>query len=709
MHRITQPDIPGLGCAHWAVIQYLFPAVSFLEVAGGVTRHTLVLLNLWLLVALPGCSLVQNFFAWLGPSATSTLNTPLRDSSILRLAPAIRPVMDQLLAAAQFSLVQAHQSVDTITARYKRSLVVTALKQPWEGLSHIESQGLLLAELAEGRAINVPVLLDVLEAGMDRTSAFHQPVSVPAQLTVKDMVAFVLESLEQASSHREKAVAHLTEDERRFLFSHARTMAEQFTPQISNISAQTSARVQADQRFAELLEEQVDYASLIAAAQVLARLANVSWSRQLMAVFGQAQPASKAPAGITGSVLYSEATSYGLIVIGGTGPNTYELDHRFGLVIDLGGDDVYRGMIAASADSDHGNAVVIDLGGNDTYDGAPFGLATGRLGVGLLIDQSGDDVYQLDTGSGGAGFGGLGILFDGRGNDVYMGSRLTQGAAIAGLGLLFDASGNDRYTSHGFSVGFGGPQGVGAVIDLQGDDQYQCGSKYPSAYNAEDAPAAKPGDALFQYDCFGLGTGSGKRILTKRPEWQSYNLAGGWGLLVDIGGNDRYQSANFSQGHGYFFGAGLFLDLDGNDEYLAARYGQGSSAHHGVGFFNDRHGSDRYDSTGPFYNGGVAWDHSVSVMIDAGIENDRYTLTSSTGLGKADYSGWGLFVDEGGDDQYQLKEGFGHSSAHGVGAFFDLKGLDTYVLPPDRAAQAQDRPSNGRITLYPDGGLFVDR
>jgi hypothetical protein len=674
-----------------------------------VIRLILVTFNLLFLVTLPGCTLVQSFFAWLGPPDTGITNAPMRESTVARLAPTIRPILDRLLPTAQSSLIEAHAAVDTMKASYKRSLTVAALRQPLEGLSHAERQGLLLAELAEGRAVNLPVLLDVLEAAMDRTSAFYKPVSVPVNVTAKDLVTFMLESLEEASIHREKAVAHLSEDERRFLVSHARVLAEQFTPQISSLSTQTSARAQADHRFAELLEEQVDYANLIAAAQVLARLANDPWMRQLVAVFSQAPPLTKAPAGITGTVLHVEETPYGLIVIGGAGANTYELDQRFGLVIDLGGDDLYRGMIAASSDSEHANAVVIDLAGNDTYNGSSLGLATGRLGVGLLIDQSGDDVYQLDIGSGGAGFGGLGILFDAKGNDVYMGSRLTQGAAIGGLGLLFDASGNDRYTSHGFAVGFGGPQGVGAAIDLQGEDQYQCGGKIPSAYNAEDAPAAKPGDPMFQYDCFGLGTGSGKRILSKRPEWEAYNLAGGLGLLLDIEGNDRYQSANFSQGHGYFFGSGLFLDLDGNDEYLAARYGHGSSAHYGVGLFIDRHGADRYGSSGPFYNGGVAWDRGVSLMIDAGPEGDRYAFLSTTGLGKADYSGWGLFVDEGGDDLYQLKEGLGHSSEKGLGAFFDLKGQDTYDVPPVAADRSEDRPANGKVTLYRDGGLFVDR
>jgi hypothetical protein len=437
-------------------------------------------------------------------------------------------------------------------------------------------------------------------------------------------------------------------------------------------------------------------------------LANESWLRQLAGAFGQALPRSEVPGGITGDILLAQATSYGMIVIGGPGPNTYELDHRFALIVDLGGDDLYRGLIAASADIEHGNAVIIDMSGNDTYDSAALGLATGRLGVGLLIDQAGDDVYQLEIGSGGAGFGGLGILFDAKGNDLYMGTRLTQGVAIGGLGLLFDAAGNDRYASHGFALGFGGPQGVGAAIDLQGDDEYQCGNKYPSAYNEEDAPNGKPGDPMFQYDCFGLGTGAGRRLLTKRQEWQAYGLAGGWGLLLDVEGNDRYRSANFSQGHGYFFGVGAFLDLSGNDEYVAARYGHGSSAHYGVGFFTDRQGADRYASTGPFYNGGVAWDHGMSVMIDAGTESDRYGFQSSNGLGKADYSGWGLFIDEGGNDSYQTKDGYGLSSQRGIGGFFDLKGTDTYQLAPS-TADGDLRPTDGKVLLYPSGGLFVDR
>ncbi|MCI0427390.1 MAG: hypothetical protein L0Z46_05180, partial [Nitrospiraceae bacterium] len=598
---------------------------------------------------------------------------------------------------------------ETIPAQFKRRLVVKALKQPWGGLMDLERQGLLLAEMAEGGAVNLPALLDVLEAGLDRTSTFYKPVPLPTSSAREDLLAFMVGSLEQASLHRDHALTNLTEAERHFLFLHARSMAEQFIPQISSLSDQTNAQVKADLRFAELLEEQVDYVSLIAAAQVLARLANERWLHQVAAAWTKPLPDSAVPPGVTGDVLLVQETSYGLIIIGGPGTNTYEFDTGIGLIIDVGGNDLYRGMIASSADEDQGNAVVIDLNGDDTYDGAPLGLATGRLGVGVLIDHAGDDVYQLDMGSGGAGFGGLGILFDAKGNDVYLGNRLTQGAAIGGLGLLLDAAGNDRYTSHGFAIGFGGPLGVGAVIDITGDDYYQCGDTYPSAYNAQDAPTGKPGNLLYQFDCFGLGAGAGQRILTKRLEWQAYSLAGGWGLLLDIEGHDHYDSANFSQGQGYFFGAGMKLDLDGDDEHQAARYGQGASAHFGVGLFIDHNGDDRYGSSGPFYNGGVAWDSSVSLMIDAGKGRDTYAFDHSTGLGQADYSGWGLFIDEGGADQYHAKSGFGNSSEKSVAGFFDLEGKDTYTLPPDSSMPSDHRPGDGQFSVYArGGGVFVD-
>lgn len=108
------------------------------------------------------------------------------------------------------------------------------------------------------------------------------------------------------------------------------------------------------------------------------------------------------------------------------------------------------------------------------------------------------------------------------------------------------------------------------------------------------------------------------------------------------------------------------MDLEDDDAHQAARYGHDASAHFGVGLFIDYQGDDRYGSSGPFCNGGVAWDSSVSLMIDAGKGRDIYAFDRSNGLGRADYAGWGLFIDEGGADQYQATSGFGDSSEKSV-------------------------------------------
>jgi hypothetical protein len=96
-------------------------------------------------------------------------------------------------------------------------------------------------------------------------------------------------------------------------------------------------------------------------------------------------------------------------------------------------------------------------------------------------------------------------------------------------------------------------------------------------------------------------------------------------------------------------------------------------------------------------------------MVDSGSEGDRYSFAASTGMGVADYSGWGLFIDEGGDDHYESKGGFGRASERGVAAFFDLRGHDSYELADRAVTNQEQRPSDAKAILYPSGGLFVDR
>jgi hypothetical protein len=663
--------------------------------------HGLCVLILPLLLV--GCS-INHVSSSIRPSSSSSPAT--RDLVIDRVGPIVQSLLHPTLDEAHNTIIAAHHTMEARPARYKQRAVIETLKSPWEGMRNLERHGLLAAGLAAASPLDLSTLLDRLEVGMDRPSAPVTPLPMPTGSHRHDTIAFILETFHQAALHRERALADLSDQDRVFLFEHGRALAESYTPQISLLSDVTMPRIHANARFAELLEERVHYEHLLAAGQALARLTNTQWLGEVAAAFPDTNSPAQIPPGITGEVRFVQDTPEGLIVIGGPGPNTYELRCPVALILDLGGDDSYRGVIGASHDVRYGNALVIDLAGNDRYTGAPLGLATGRLGVGLLFDRSGDDRYELSPGSGGAGFGGVGILVDTQGNDQYHGDRLTQGAAIGGLGLLVDTAGNDHYSSHGFAIGFGGPLGLGAIIDTEGDDQYQCGDATPSAYNAHEAPQAKPGDPEFQYDCFGLGTGAGSRVLATDPQWAAQSLAGGIGLLVDLKGRDRYRSANFSQGMGYFFGAGLLLDLNGEDEYQAARYGQGASAHYGVALFIDHQGDDRYGSAGPYYNAGVAWDHGVSLTIDAGTGRDTYALNRTTGLGKADYTGWAVFVDEGGNDHYIIQSGYGEVSERSLAGFIDLAGDDQYtVLSPS----SQLRPSNNISISHAPGNHFQDR
>ncbi len=654
-----------------------------------------------LVLVIAGCSTAQS----LSPvTPTPPISHP-RDPIIQRIHHHLQEWLPSAFSDIHAKIVMSHEAIDTLPGRFKHRLTVQPLHDPWEGLAHLETRALLVAKAINGDSSNLERVLEVFESSWGAPSTRESEIPFPSGSTPQELLDFMVKSLDQASSYRNQALAALTDSDRRFLFNHGAVLANEFTPQVSRFTSEKIASGHASARIPTPFQTQVNHHTPCSSAQVLARLADQQWMRDLSEAYPRPLSSADIPSGITGEVLLVQETSHGLIVIGGPGTNTYELDQRFTLVIDLGGDDLYHGLIGAPGDNAHGNAVVIDLSGNDRYEAAPLGLATGRLGVGLVVDHAGNDVYRLQSGGGGSGFAGIGMLLDVQGDDVYLGERLTQGAAIGGLGLLLDLDGNDRYAGQGFAIGFGGPLGVGAVIDAGGDDHYQCVNGLPSAYNASEAPQAKPGDPSFQYDCFGLGTGSGLRVFSKQRAQQALSLAGGWGLLLDMGGRDQYHSANFSQGMGYFWGVGTFLDLDGDDEYQASRYGHGASAHYGVGMQLDYQGNDRYRSTGPYYNMGVSWDHGVSLAIDGGSGDDLYAFEASTGLGKANHMGWAIFVDEGGQDRYTTQSGFGEASEESLAGFFDLDGIDTYSL-----LTATPVPlSNGSTVSRNPGGIFVDR
>ncbi len=520
----------------------------------------------------------------------------------------------------------------SIPANFKQRMVLDTFRDPWNGLDALERRGLGLASQRD-----LPDMIGVMEDSMGRFKIPQKFSQLPQDVSLQEHLSFMVSVLEQAQDLRNLALENVTLRDRRFLFEYSGRLVEDFYIHFPELDEPDLQRAKDELRFSRLINHQMNYSSLVASAQVLGQLADSGWLRRLGGSFPDQGSFSGSHPDVGGEVLMVEMTPVGRIIIGGPGPNQYHLGKGVALVIDIGGDDTYRGTIAAPVDIGEGNRVIIDLAGNDAYHASPLGLATGRLGVGLLIDRQGDDYYQLAPGTGGAGFAGLGMLIDWSGNDEYQGDKLTQGAAIGGMGLLWDGAGNDSYSSYGYAQGFGGPLGIGALLDVAGDDLYQCGNHYPSSYNETDAPGGNPDNPNFQYDAFCMGFGSG--TLYRDPQLKESALAGGLGIMIDGGGGDRYQSANFSQGSGYFFGAGIKLDLGGDDQHAGARYGLGTAAHFGVGLFIDFRGRDHYSSSGPTYNGGSAWDRSVTIFIDGGQQPDVY---DSFGLSRADHGSWSM-------------------------------------------------------------------
>jgi hypothetical protein len=360
-------------------------------------------------------------------------------------------------------------------------------------------------------------------------------------------------------------------------------------------------------------------------------------------------------------------TPLGRIAVGGSGNDVYS--GPYSLVVDLGGNDEYRGPGGASGVD--GVSIVLDLGGDDRYaarDSALAGPGGAVLGyAGILDAGAGSDHYEATSWAGGFGFLGVGWIDDRGGNDTYRMQCLSEGSALFGLGLLLDEAGDDHYNlevlnddfTFGQSQGFGGPEGCGVLIDLGGKD----------AFSAEDtSPSPEAPRGFVQ----GASRGGGNR-------W-----AGGFGMLLDGGGDDTYRAGLHAQGSGMGSGLGLLADRSGDDTYEAVGQCQGWGEHLGVGILFDEEGRDRYQAE---------WG----------------------AMGSGEDLGLGMLLEMSGDDVYRIEgtppEGAAPSVAsayrQGAGWLLDLEGNDTYpelrgrVLPGSTTPWRSPVPG---VSVLIDGG-----
>lgn len=372
-------------------------------------------------------------------------------------------------------------------------------------------------------------------------------------------------------------------------------------------------------------------------------------------------------------------TRYGKIAIGGKGNDVYSDDFVF--ILDAGGDDIYALPSYSKARAlQYPVRCIIDLQGNDTYRGGDFSLGSGFFGVGLLFDADGTDSYTAGNFSLGSGLFGFGVLEDFAGHDTYAGRTCTQGSGAFGVGMLIDRAGNDLYRCEMQAQGFGYTRGFGALADFLGNDSYVTISPFQDFLRYDD-----------HFVAFTQGSGLGARPIA----------SGGIGMLFEYQGNDTYRSDIFGQGASYWFALGGLYDEQGSDHYTAYQYAQGAGTHLCVATLHDKAGNDHYYSHG--VSQGCGHDIAFGGLLDE-AGDDEYVVESLS-LGGGNANAISLFIDKTGDDAYIARNkgntmGFSDfRREYGmIGIFIDGGGNDLYA----------DTLGNNTSTTKSTYGVFAD-
>ena len=440
----------------------------------------------------------------------------------------------------------------------------------------------------------------------------------------------LLQRLLAAGKLRQQAIAVYSDAENRWL----RTQLPKLLTRLQynyDIGAGSEPDELRQNRRALKLAARLDRTMMSLALRQLLPLSDRQWLRQFATAMAKREILRQPVAGVHGTVLYAADTPYGKFVVGGPGNNVYR--GEFALIADIGGDDIHQ-----SRSSRHGVSVIVDLDGNDRYSHQKD-VAQGAavLGISMLVDRAGDDVYSAVNLAQGSAVLGDALVLDLAGNDRYSAASISQGSAFFGKALLVDLAGDDEYRGEHFIQGVGGSLGVGLLIDVAGNDRYLCGGQHGSSYQTS---------GVFRGSCQGFGIGF------------RFYAAGGIGGLLDGAGKDRLEAGNFAQGTGYYHGLGWLFDRgDDADTYHASRYGLGAAAHYGVGAALTEGGDDRYFSS---YGGvilGAAWDHSAALFRDRSGHDLYGQRPLFFSQGSAAHAGFGIFVDEAGDDRHMAIAG----------------------------------------------------
>jgi len=404
-------------------------------------------------------------------------------------------------------------------------------------------------------------------------------------------------------------------------------------------------------------------------------------------------------------------TPIGRIVIGSPGDDEHQYSDLL-LLIDPAGDDTYIGAIGSTPSLEIPISLALDLEGNDEYINEDEFLPSqgaAIFGAGVLIDMAGDDSYKSTRLGQGAAMLGIGVLADLDGDDDYDLWTSGQGGAYFGVGVAIDNRGNDSYRLWGDGQGYGGIGGVGTLVNRTGNDHYWCEPESKNVFR----PDYHSKDGRYNYS-YAQGCGIGRRgDIDDGHSW-----AGGMGTLIDLTGDDLYESANWSLGCGYWYGMGFVWDGAGNDKYHSENWTQACGAHFCIGVLIDEGGDDEHFVPGNQSAGiGFGHDFTIALLLNKG-GNDHYKIYND-GLGYAINMSQVFFIDTEGDDRYETQGGHNYGMnnykqynppiigafqllfADQICFFADLSGQDTYTaIDRENGNKAPDAEMYDGVARY---------
>ncbi len=464
----------------------------------------------------------------------------------------------------------------------------------------------------------------------------------------------------------EKAVVHLTEEERGYLAASA--LGGVFNAEDEEATRDALLELGVGQQALELVMAEtrdLDAAPaldrLVAAAGHLERGALLEAGR----IFQRAvQQLAEEARGLTNwpSATVSVTTSLGPVIVAAPGDALF--DGPALLILTPDGCTTYAGA-AGVANGLQGQflSAIIDLAGDDTYRGETLlGPGSAVLGVSVVVDGGGDDHWHAAYAGQAAALYGVAWVDELGGDDVYRARGLAQGASVLGLAVLQDHAGNDLYEVGLQGQAFASLPGCAVLIDRAGCDRYLAGGREPDHERNPDRYLS-----LAQGFAIGL-----------RPA-----VGGGVALLADLSGNDTYVADVYGQGVSYYYAAGFLMDGGGQDQYSVYHYGQGAGIHLSHGLLLDREGNDVYQ--GGILVQGAAHDFATGLLLDR-AGRDTY-VAGQNAQGHGMNNSFACLLDGAGDDVYAGRDtgstqGVGNSGGErgygSLGLLLDLDGRDTY-------------------------------